>query len=112
MCGAAANWCLSVSDEFKSADLHGRSIRYVCRGEGTPTVVVDQGQGLSIERGFERSVPIGWAKVFKTIQASSCVVMHDRAGLGSSDPATGPRTSADMVGALCFTRRSFLRLTC
>lgn len=86
-----------MSDEFKSADLHGRSIRYICRGEGTPTVVVDQGQGLSIERSFERSVPIGWAKVFKTIQASTCIVMHDRAGLASSDPATGPRTSADMV---------------
>lgn len=96
-----------MSDEFTSVELRGRSIRYICRGEGTPAVVIDQGQGLSIERSFERSTPIGWSRIFKAIQASTCIVMHDRAGLGSSDAATGPRTSADMVRDL----REVLRAT-
>jgi pimeloyl-ACP methyl ester carboxylesterase len=63
-------------------------------------VVIDQGQGLSIERGFERSQPLGWTKVFKEIQRTARILMHDRAGLGSSDPPPGPRTGAQMVGDL------------
>jgi pimeloyl-ACP methyl ester carboxylesterase len=86
-----------MSNAFKSVHVHGRDVRYVCQGEGTPVVVIDQGQGLSIERGFERSSPIGWSRVFKEIQQSTRIVMHDRAGLGASDPAPGPRTSAEMV---------------
>lgn len=86
-----------MSNEFSSTHLHGRDVRYACEGEGTPAVVIDQGQGLSIERSFERSSPIGWARVFKEVQRSTRIVMHDRAGLGSSDPAPGPRTSVEMV---------------
>ncbi len=88
---------LNMSTAFKSAHFHSRDVRYVSEGDGTPAVVVDQGQGLSIERSFERASPVGWAKVFKEIQKSTRVVMHDRAGLGSSDPAPGPRTSDVMV---------------
>ncbi|MGH8291637.1 MAG: alpha/beta fold hydrolase [Steroidobacteraceae bacterium] len=86
-----------MSSEFKSARFHERHIRYVCEGDGTPAVVIDQGQGLSIERGFECSSPIGWARVFKEVQKSTRIIMHDRAGLGSSEPAPGPRTSIEMV---------------
>ncbi|HEX4051807.1 MAG TPA: alpha/beta hydrolase [Steroidobacteraceae bacterium] len=86
--------------KFKSVDCGGRSIRYVCKGTGIPAVVIDQGQGLSIERSFERSVPIGWGRVFIRVQESVQVVMHDRAGLGSSDPAPAPRTSSQMVDDL------------
>jgi pimeloyl-ACP methyl ester carboxylesterase len=89
-----------MSREFKSAELRGRGIRYVYQGEGIPTVVVDQGQGLSIERSFERSEPFGWTKVFKEIQKSAKILMHDRAGLGSSVLAPGPRTSLEMVDDL------------
>jgi pimeloyl-ACP methyl ester carboxylesterase len=35
--------------------------------------------------------------VFKEIQQSTRIIMHDRAGLGSSDPAPGSRTSLQMV---------------
>jgi pimeloyl-ACP methyl ester carboxylesterase len=89
-----------MSDEFKTVDVGGRRLRYVCKGEGSLTVVVDQGQGLSIERSFERSVRIGWGKVFLEIQESTRILMHDRAGLGSSDPAPAPRTCLDMVDDL------------
>ncbi|MEJ0007780.1 MAG: hypothetical protein WDM77_15805 [Steroidobacteraceae bacterium] len=51
-------------------------------GAGAPSVIIDQGQGLSIERSFERQVSIGWMRVFTKIQESVDVLMHDRAGLG------------------------------
>ena len=80
--------------------MHGKRLRYICEGVGPLTVVIDQGQGLSIEQGFERPEPMGWTKVFKEIQNSTRILMHDRAGLGSSDPAPGPRTSSEMVDDL------------
>ena len=40
----------NMSDRFKSLVVSGRLVRYIHGGEGTPAVVVDQGQGLSIER--------------------------------------------------------------
>ena len=89
-----------MSNSFQSVDLGGRQLRYLVRGEGSPTVVVDQGMGLSIERGFAGPVPLGWAGVLTEIQKVTRILMHDRAGLGSSDPAPGPRTCDDMVGDL------------
>lgn len=86
-----------MSSPFSSIQVRGRQVRYACQGEGTPVVVIDQGQGLSIERGFERSSPLGWTRVFKAVQQSTRILMHDRAGLGASDPAPGPRASAEMV---------------
>jgi pimeloyl-ACP methyl ester carboxylesterase len=86
-----------MHDDFRSAELHGRRLRYVCDGEGAPAVIIDQGQGLSIERGFERPEPIGWTRVFREVRKFTRVLMHDRAGLGSSDPPSGPRTSQEMV---------------
>jgi len=89
-----------MSSAFRTTDVHGRRLRYICKGDGPVTVVIDQGQGLSIEQGFERPEPIGWTKIFKEIQSSTRILMHDRAGLGSSDPAPGPRTSSEMVDDL------------
>ncbi len=86
-----------MASGFKSAVVDKRQVRYVCEGEGVPAVVVDQGQGLSIERGFGRSSPIGWTKVFQEVQKTTRIIMHDRAGLGSSDAEAGPRTSVKMV---------------
>ena len=90
----------NMSDRFKSLVVSGRLVRYIHGGEGTPAVVVDQGQGLSIERSFERPEPIGWARVFKEVQKSTRILMHDRAGLGSSDPPPIRQTSIEMVDDL------------
>jgi pimeloyl-ACP methyl ester carboxylesterase len=86
-----------MSRDFRSIQIQGRRVRYACEGEGAPVVVIDQGQGLSIERGFEQSPWLGWTRVFKEIQESTRIIMHDRAGLGASDAAPGPRASAEMV---------------
>jgi pimeloyl-ACP methyl ester carboxylesterase len=82
---------------FASAESEGRVLRFICSGEGAPTVVVDQGQGLSIERSIERPVRLGWARVFKEIGATTSILMHDRAGLGSSDGPPRARGSLEMV---------------
>ena len=82
---------------FEHIDLADRALRYVCCGEGEPTVIVDQGEGISIEQGFARSIPMGWAKVFMEIQKATRICMHDRAGLGSSDNAGERRSSLQMV---------------
>ncbi len=82
---------------FECVDLGGRDLRYICCGHGEPTVIIDQGEGISIEQGFARSTPLGWANVFMEIQKRTRICMHDRAGLGSSDIANTRRTSADMV---------------
>lgn len=89
-----------MSSAFRTTEVPGKRLRYVCEGDGPVAVVIDQGQGLSIEQGFERTEPMGWTKVVKEIQNFTRVLMHDRAGLGSSDPAPGPRTSSDMVADL------------
>jgi pimeloyl-ACP methyl ester carboxylesterase len=83
--------------DFESLDLGDRALRYICCGTGTPTVIVDQGQGISIEQGFKRSIAAGWAKVFTEIQKTTRICMHDRAGLGSSDRPITSRTSVDMI---------------
>ena len=93
-----------MPNTFESVNLGDRALRYICRGEGSPTVVVDQ--GMSIEHGsFAQPISVGWAKVFGEIQKTTRICMHDRAGLGSSDKAATPRTSQDMVKDL----RSLLR---
>jgi pimeloyl-ACP methyl ester carboxylesterase len=89
-----------VTKEFTTIYIDGRALRVVCDGAGTPTVVIDQGQGLSIERSFSQGHPIGWAKVFSEIQSVTRVFMHDRAGLGGSDAASNARSSLDMVDDL------------
>jgi pimeloyl-ACP methyl ester carboxylesterase len=89
-----------MSDDFERLDVGGRALRYICDGEGTPTVVVEQGQGISVERGFFQPSAVGWARVFTEVQKTTRICMHDRAGLGSSDGVTTPRASLDMVDDL------------
>ena len=86
-----------MSDGFEDAKVDGRVLRYICTGKGAPPVVVDQGQGLSIERSLEQRVKLGWANVFTEIGKATSVVMHDRAGLGSSDRTPYARGCTEMV---------------
>jgi pimeloyl-ACP methyl ester carboxylesterase len=72
-------------------------VRYICEGEGTPTVVVEQGQDICVERGFSFPSVVGWARVFTEVQKTTRICMHDRAGLSSSDRAKAPRASVQMV---------------
>jgi pimeloyl-ACP methyl ester carboxylesterase len=76
-------------------DLGGRSIRLICTGTGSPTVVVDAGLGTA---------PVedpGWEGIAGKVAPVTRICRYDRAGLGGSDPApTMPRTSADAAADL------------
>jgi len=71
--------------------INERRLWIACRGEGTPTVVMDAG----VNSGSQV-----WALVWPTIGTSTRVCVYDRAGLGYSDPIPHPRTSQEVVGDL------------
>jgi pimeloyl-ACP methyl ester carboxylesterase len=83
--------------EFQSFDMRGRRLRYVCRGEGAPTILVEQGGGISIEAGFEQHQTQGWPKVFASLARRQRTFMHDRAGLGWSYEPRKPRSCGQLV---------------
>ena len=60
-------------------------------------MVVEHGQGVCVERGVSFPSAVGWARVFMEVQKTTRICMHDRAGVGSSDPAGAPRASVQMV---------------
>jgi len=82
---------------FASVDIGGRSLRYRCAGEGTPTVLIEPGGSVSLETVFSWGKPIGWSVIVPQISQLTRVCVYDRAGLGRSDPAPLPRTSLDVA---------------
>jgi len=71
--------------------INERHLWIACRGEGTPTVVMDAG----VNSGSQV-----WGLVWPMIGSSTRVCVYDRAGLGYSDPIPKPRTSLEIVGDL------------
>jgi pimeloyl-ACP methyl ester carboxylesterase len=86
-----------MHSEFQSFDMRGRRLRYVCRGEGAPTIIVEQGGGLSIEADFLQHQAQGWPKVFASLARRQRTLMHDRAGLGWSYEPRKPRSCGRLV---------------
>ena len=70
---------------------HGRRLNLYCIGEGTPTVVFDAGLA-------------NWSQIWGLVQPAVAkrtrACAYDRAGLGFSDPATRPGTSANIADDL------------
>jgi pimeloyl-ACP methyl ester carboxylesterase len=85
---------------FLSADIGGRNLRYMCAGSGTPTVLVEQGMGVSVETVFSWDKPVGWAAIFPQITKVTRMCVYDRAGLGRSAKVSAPRTSRDVANDL------------
>ena len=72
-------------------DVGGYRLHIDCRGEGSPTVVMDAGLGgLSLE----------WLPVQLPLSLHGRVCGYDRAGNGWSDPGPQPRTAAVIVEEL------------
>lgn len=72
----------------------GRHLNLRCSGSGTPTVLLDAGQGMT---------SMSWRKVQPLLAAGRTVCSYDRAGLGFSDAGPMPRTAqaaADDLHAL------------
>lgn len=76
-------------------DVGGYSLHLKCVGEGEPTVLIDAGMGEPpIESG-------SWNKVIPAVSNAMRTCIYDRAGLGTSDPATKTtRTIADLSSDL------------
>jgi pimeloyl-ACP methyl ester carboxylesterase len=73
-------------------DVGGRKLHLVCRGRGSPAVVMEAGMGDGSD---------SWTPVMKRIAAFSRVCAYDRAGIGTSDPAgTKPRSGAAITSDL------------
>ena len=79
-------------DFSATVDIGGRALYITCRGEGSPTVLLDGG-------GFGGGVN-SWVSVQPGVAAVTRVCSFDRAGVGASDPAPKPRTAADAVADL------------
>ena len=71
-------------------DIGGRSLYLDCRGEGSPTIVLEAGMG---------SGAAGWGTVLDGLAARSRTCAYDRPGRGSSD-ARGRHTVADTAADL------------
>lgn len=72
-------------------DIGGRRLHLWQAGQGTPSVVVIPALGAPA---------IEWARVQRALANQVTVYLYDRAGLGWSDPAAGPRTASRMATEL------------
>jgi pimeloyl-ACP methyl ester carboxylesterase len=72
-------------------DVGGHRLHLHCTGTGSPTVVLEPGQGGA-------SSDLGW--VAPAVARDSTVCVYDRAGRGWSDPADGPQDAAQIAADL------------
>lgn len=86
---AALPTAVAVGDEL--LDIGGRALLLSCRGEKKPTVILEAGLGADHHN---------WAAVQPAVAQFARVCSYDRAGVGQSDPAPTPRTSAAVVADL------------
>lgn len=67
-----------------SFDVEGHAMFIDCKGEGSPTVVLDSGLGVDSTST--------WAAVRPQVARLTRVCLYDRAGMASSEPGPRPRT--------------------
>ena len=72
-------------------EVGGQRLHAVCAGQGTPTVMFEAGIAAS---------SLSWTRVLREVATFARACAYDRAGLGWSDPARGPRSVARMLGDL------------
>jgi pimeloyl-ACP methyl ester carboxylesterase len=72
-------------------DVGGHRLHIHCTGSGSPTVILEPGQGGA-------SSDSGW--VAPTLARDSTVCVYDRAGRGWSDPADGPQDATRIAADL------------
>ncbi|MCE7985009.1 MAG: alpha/beta hydrolase [Caldilinea sp. CFX5] len=72
-------------------DVGGYHLHLDCRGQGSPTVLLEAGLG---------DFSVQWALVQPAVAQFTRVCTYDRAGLGWSEPGPHPRTPATMVEEL------------
>lgn len=92
---ASASTAASPKELSELIDIGGRKLHLFCFGEapaGVPTVVAESGLGGPYN---------AWSEIFHGVAAKTRICAYDRAGLGTSDPASeAVRTSQDMADDL------------
>jgi pimeloyl-ACP methyl ester carboxylesterase len=79
-----------VPDGAALISIGDRSLAMECRGEGSPTVLLEAGRFPSV----------AWTNVLADVASFTRVCRYDRATTGSSDPAPVPRSGSDVVADL------------
>jgi pimeloyl-ACP methyl ester carboxylesterase len=74
----------SVASAQEIVNVDGRNVRVRVEGTGSPAVI--------FESGFGGDGVNSWTSIFPDIAKMTRAFAYDRAGIGKSDPATGPRT--------------------
>lgn len=69
----------------------GRKMHINCTGSGSPTIVLESGSGGDA---------LVWGGVQPVLSKTTRVCSYDRAGLGWSEPRTGPRDADHIAGEL------------
>ena len=72
-------------------DVDGHRMHIFCQGQGSPTVVVEQGVG---------SQSLAWAPINEHMSAITTVCAYDRAGMGYSEPLDRPTPATEAVRRL------------
>jgi hypothetical protein len=62
--GGAAHAAGTNTMRFQPIKIGTRSLHYLCRGRGSPTVIAEGGPGFSFSEAFARPKPSGWQIVF------------------------------------------------
>lgn len=75
----------------KLVDVNGHLMQIHCVGSGSPTVVIDAGNG---------SFSVEWMPIQDELSRSTRVCVYDRAGYGWSEAAPGPRDGGQVVSEL------------
>jgi pimeloyl-ACP methyl ester carboxylesterase len=88
---ARARWKAQYPPVGEMVDMGGYRLHLQRLGVGSPTVVLEAGQG---------GAGLIWEPVMQEIARFTQVVAYDRAGLGWSDPSPRPRTAEAMVDEL------------
>jgi pimeloyl-ACP methyl ester carboxylesterase len=93
--GFAYDMAQSQNEDFaplgQIITVNDRAMHLYCVGEGSPTVILEAGEG---------NWSIHWSTVQYQVGATTRVCSYDRAGYGWSDPNPEPRTVVEMSGEL------------
>ena len=82
----------AATDSFAGVvDIGGRGLYLRCAGSGSPTVIME---------GGDEDTSHSYAFAGTSISAVTRTCVYDRANLGQSDPADGPRGLSELVGDL------------
>ena len=69
-------------------DVNGHQMHILCLGQGSPTIVVEQGNGAQ---------SLAWSEVNESMSHLSRTCAYDRAGMGYSEPVGEPVTASDIA---------------